>query len=338
MSWIAAAVIGSSIVGGYASNKAAKQTRKGQQYAADRQMEGFEFYKPYLEDVIDQGQDALADQLSQGAYQGQTYAGMDNLTRGGLNYAATSADQLSGVPLNLLGATGGFVNNYGDLYNRAADFGSDGTYNASALGQATAYGTESPQAQAMVDNIMRDETRRLFEGTLPRLEQQAVATGNTNSSKAAVADAIARRGYRDRRADVAADVADKLSGRFLNQYNADMRAATGLTDAQGNVFNNAFAMIPQISQLQTSAGDRFQRDRQAALDDARMRFELDRDYRMDKLNEFNAGILNQAVRNSPQNPVQVTTDPNAAGIGGAMAGAGFGLEMYKTIKDLKAGN
>ena len=98
MSWVATAVVGSALIGSYSSRKAAKETRRGQQYAADRQAEGFDFYKPYLEDVIDQGETFLDDQLAKGAYQGQTYAGMDGMTRDGLNYAATQAEQLSGVP------------------------------------------------------------------------------------------------------------------------------------------------------------------------------------------------------------------------------------------------
>jgi len=333
--WTAAAVVTSAVVGSRAASKAAKSQAAAQQNAADTQAESFRFYQPYLEDVIDQGTAALDDQLTMGYYQGQTRAGMTDPTRQGLQYGFNQAQGLGSVPNNLMAASGGFANNYSNLYNRAADLNSDGNYAATALNQATAYGMESPQAQAMVDNIMRDETRRLYEGQLPTLDRQASRSGNANSSAAAVAKAVAERGYFDRRADVQADVADKLTGRFLNQRNADIQAAANINDSMGNTYNNAFKMIPALADMQVSAGDRMQAERQGVLDDARARFEGQRDFRMDMLNAYNSGILNQAVRQSPQNPIQVTASPSAAGFGGAMQGVGFGLEALKTYKDYK---
>ena len=330
--WTAAAVVTSAVVGSRAAKKAAQQTAAAQRDAAAMQAEGFNFYKPYLQDVIDSGETYLQDQLETGAYTGQTYANMNPLSAGGLNYGATQAQQLAGVPSNFMDTSGGFANNFSNLYNRAADINADGNYAGTVLNQASAYGNQSPQAQAMVDNIMRDETRRLYEGQIPQINRQASATGNANASKAAVAEAIARRGYEDRRADVSADVADKLTGRYLTQANTDFTNANAANLQLGNVYNNAYKMIPQLAQLQTAAGDRFQQNEQAVLNDARMRFEMQRDYQMDKLNEFNSGVLNQAVRNSPQNPLQVTASPSAASLGGAMAGAGFGLDMYKEFK------
>ena len=336
MSWVATGVIGSAAIGAYSAKKAAKETRKGQQYAADRQAEGFDFYKPYLEDVIDRGQGALDRQIATGAFTSPTYARMNPLTTGGLNYANDQAVALADTPANFMGVSGGFANNFSNLYNRAADLGSDGIYGASVLNDAVGYGSNSPQAQAMVDSIMRDDTRRLNEQTLPTLARDASMSGNTNSSKNAVAAAIAKRGYDDRRADVAVDVADRLTGRYIDQRNTDFANAADVNTQLGNVYNNAYKMIPQLAAMRTGAGNAFQAEQQAIMNDQRRRFEEQRDYEMDKLNAFNAGILNQAVRNSPQNPVMVTASPNAAMAGGAMAGAGFGLDTYKTIKSLKA--
>jgi hypothetical protein len=42
--------------------------------------------------------------------------------------------------------------------------------------------------------------------------------------------------------------------------------------------------------------------------------------------KYQQGILNNADYTSPQNPVQVSASPLAAGFGGAMQGAGMGLK------------
>jgi hypothetical protein len=335
MSWAVTAVVGSAVIGSYGAKKAAKEQRKAQQYAADKQSEGFDFYKPYLEDVIDRGQGALDSQIATGAFTSPTYARMNPLTTGGLNYANDQAVALANTPANFMGVSGGFADNFGNLYNRAADLGSDGIYGASVLNDAVGYGSNSPQAQAMVDSIMRDDTRRLNEQTLPTLARDAAISGNTNSSKNAVAAAIAQRGYDDRRADVGVDVADRLTGRYIDQRNTDFANAADVNTQLGNVYNNAYKMIPQLAAMRTGAGNALQAEQQAIMNDQRRRFEEQRDYEMNTLNAFNAGILNQAVRNSPQNPVMVSASPNAAAIGGAMSGAGFGLDMYKSIKSLK---
>jgi hypothetical protein len=338
MGWpLAAAVIGSSLLGGYSANKAAKQQAQAQRDAANIQAEAFRFYQPYIEDTINRGTDALDAQLETGAYTGVTRAGMDPNTTAGLNYGITQAQRLAGVPQSFMDATSGFVGNYNDLYRRANDLNADGTYANSVLNNAVAYGTQSPQARAMVDSIMRDETNRLYEGTLPTLNRQASATNNANSSRAAVAEAVARRGYEDRRADVAANVADRLTGRYVDQYNRGFNQAVGLNSQLGNVYNNAFKMIPAIGNMQVTAGDRFQQDAQGILDDNRMRFEDQRDFNMNAISGYNQGILGQAVRQSPQNPTMVTASPEAAAAGGFMTGAGFGLDVYDAFNSRNPG-
>jgi hypothetical protein len=335
MSWVATAVIGSAVIGAYSAKKAAEATRDGQQYAADRQMEGFDFYKPYLEPVLERGEEALDNQLVAGNYSGQTYATMNNAELGGLNYGLNQARSLEQTPEQFMAATNGFVGNTGDLYNQSRDLDVNGNYAASALNNAVSYGMDSPQAMGMVDSIMRDDTRRVFEGELPQLERQASMSGNANSSRGAVADAIARRGYYDRQADVRTDVASQLRDQYLGQFNTDFGNSNNLNSQMGNIYNNSYKMIPQLAEMQINAGNQMQQEQQNQLNDARMRFESERDFQLNKLNEYNSGILNKAVRNTPANPVMVTADSNAAGAGGAMAGAGFGLDMYQTIDKIK---
>lgn len=332
MSWVATAVIGSAVISGYGASKAADAQREGQQYAADRQMEGFEFYKPYLEPVLDRGEEALAEQLGAGSYSGRTYATMNNAKLGGLNYGLNQARSLEQAPGQFMAATDGFVGNTGDLYNQSRDLDFNGNYASSALNNAVSYGMDSPQAMGMVNSIMRDDTRRVFEGELPQLDRQASMSGNANSSRGAVADAIARRGYYDRQADVRTDVASQLRDQYLGQFNTDFGNSSDLNTQMGNIYNNSYKMIPQLAEMQVNAGNQMQQERQNRLNDARFRFERERDFELNKLNEYNSGILNKAVRNSPTNPVMVTADANAAAIGGLMSGAGFGLDLYKTAQ------
>jgi hypothetical protein len=64
---------------------------------------------------------------------------------------------------------------------------------------------------------MRDDRRNLQENTLTGIDLAASNSGNMNSSRAGVAEAVANRAFDDRRADVALDVQDRLIDRSLNQ-------------------------------------------------------------------------------------------------------------------------
>ena len=172
---------------------------------------------------------------------------------------------------------------------------------------------------------MRDSTRRLEEQTLPGIDRAAAGSGNTRSSRAGVAEALAQRAYDDRRADVAAGVGRDLTNQFLRSEQTDfnnmMRANQGLRD----VFGAGTALSQGGGKALTSAGGMLQTDAQAQLDAEREAFQRQRDFAMGQYGGFNAILGNMP------NVGQVkasTANPYTAALSGAMMGAGFGGNIY----------
>ena len=75
---------------------------------------------------------------------------------------------------------------------------------------------------------MRDPYRQLTESTLTGIDASASASGNMNSSRAGIADALAQRSYDDRSADVSAGIQDSLMTQYTN--NRDTLANNYLGD------------------------------------------------------------------------------------------------------------
>ena len=101
-------------------------------------------------------------------------------------------------------AASGFGQNYADLYNRASQ---------DMLGNATQYARDN--VEPLLTSAMRDSRRQLEEQQLPGVARAASASGNTNSSRAGVREAILERGYADRESDMRANLMDRLTDRSM---------------------------------------------------------------------------------------------------------------------------
>ena len=307
--------IAGAVIGGVMANQAAKKQANASRYATDMQMRGYTDARPFIQDMYRGGTDALNNALDAGYYGGPTYAGMNDMQTAGANNMYNFGNNAFGNAGNIMNATGGFGQNYADLYNQAS---------ADRAGVAENY--VNANADPMVDRAMRDSTRQLEEDTLRNIGMGASATGNANSSRAGVAEAIAGRAYMDRAADTRAGIEDRLrnesfknqDARFANMMNANAGMSTANT--------NAFGMGNTAAGNMANAGSMFQTDDQNRMNDDRARFEGDRDFAMDQYNKYNAGILGRA----PQTAGQVRpnlVDPTMAGVGGAMAGLGIGKRL-----------
>ncbi len=242
------------------------------------------------------------------------YAGLNPMQTGGYNYLNRMGQSLQPTAQNFLNTGGGFANNYADLYNRA---GQDNLQNA------IAYATTPSNYQGLVDSAMRDDARQLTESTLPNIDLSASSTGNMNSSRAGTADAIARRAYGDRYADVTKSVQDSLIGRSLanqqSQFGNLMNANTGLS----NVFNRGFGMIPTLANYQTSAGGAYQSDAQKQLDATNQA----RQYPMDQIRSTLGSVGTIASPNYQANMY----NPNMGSALGAMGGWGAGGQFQNAF-------
>ena len=103
---------------------------------------------------------------------------------------------------------------------------------ADRLGTAMDYANVN--SGAMVDAAMRDDRRNLQENTLTGIDLAASGSGNMNSSRAGVAEAVANRAFDDRRADVALDVQDRLIDRSLNQQARQFADQSSALTGAGN--------------------------------------------------------------------------------------------------------
>lgn len=311
MASIAGPVLGAA-VGGIMGNRSAKYGAGAQRYATDQQMRPYNLKEPYYEDLFADAQAAMNAARASGAYAGPTYAGLTDTQREGITGMSGFGRNAMGIGNNLMDLGGAFAQNTQDLYNRAS---------GNTLNDAVNYATSSPQAQSMIEAAMRDSTRQLQEQTLPGIGMGASATGNTNASRAGVADAIAQRSYNDRRADVASDIGRSLTNQYMtssqNDFNNMMRANQGLSD----VFGMGTRMVPAGAEALTSSGGMLQMDQQGQLDADRAAFERQRDFDMAQLSNFNS-LLGGLP--STGNVQPITANPYTASLSGMMMGAGFG--------------
>jgi hypothetical protein len=83
------------------------------------------------------------------------------------------------------------------------------------MGQVAQY-ADNPYLDDQITAALRDPYRQLTEQTLPGMDVMQAATGNTDSVRADMAEAVAQRGYADRASDVAANMRGAAYGRGLN--------------------------------------------------------------------------------------------------------------------------
>ena len=312
--------IAGSLIGGYFGNNAAKKQAAAQERATALQMQGYTDARPYIQDMYKKGTDALNSSLSAGSYGGPTYAVMNDMQTTGANNMYNLGNNAFDQSGNLMNSTGNFGSNYADLYNAAS---------ADRAGVAEDY--VNANADPMVNRALRDSTRMLEEDTLRNIGMGASATGNANSSRAGVAEAIAGRGYMDRAADTRADIENRLRNESFKNQDSQFRNMMNANAGMSTTFNNAFGMGNTASGNMANAGAMFQTDDQNIMNDNRARFEDDRDFALNQITKYNAGILNRA----PQTAGAVSpnlVDPTTAALGGAYAGFGMGKNIANAFQ------
>jgi len=315
--------IAGSLVQGFMANKAAKEQSKANQAAIDAQMAPFNLAKPYISDMYSGGTDALNASLDTGYYSGDTYAGLNPTQLDALNSIEGTGRAGAADATNFMNRGRGFATNYSDLYNRAS---------GDMLGNAINYA--SANSEPLLRNAMRNDYRNLMENQLPQTGLAASGTGNTNSSRRGVREAILERGYLDRQADTSASIQDDLIRRSMAAQQGQLDNMTGA--------NANLAALYGMGQTNAGAGEmmkagEFRRaDNQGFMNDARSNFDGSRDFALDQYMRYNAGILNNApnsVGRIETNPVS----PMTATMGGMTSGFGIGGELGTKIGNFFTG-
>ena len=230
-----------------------------------------------LKNAMTSAGDIYNQQKATPFFEGDLYAGMGDMTRQGVNSIGQFAGSnntgqtISNAANPLLAGGQMSMNSMNDLYGMTQQ---DATADNIRVAQAYA---NDPALQGTIDAANRDTARNLYEGDLPEINRNASASGNMNSSRAGMADAIARRGADDRMADTSAVIRSDAYNRGLgmaeNQRSNNMTTLGNLTAMGQNglglgmegmlsgdraTMDNYNAMI--------SAGMIDQQDRQGQLD------------------------------------------------------------------------
>lgn len=309
-------VIG-GIAGGILADRSAKRQANAINAANEANNRGYTDARPYITDMYRRGKGALNDILNTGYYQGDTYANMNPLTGQGYNNMGSLGQMGYNNAVDFMNTGKGFGQNYADLYNQASQ---------NTLSNAQAYATDPSNYQGLVDAALRDSRRNLEENTLRGIDMSASATGNANSSRAGVADAIAARGFADREADTRATIQNRLQKDYMQAENDRFANMTTANNNLGTLYNTGFNQGSMGNNMLVNAGKGFQQDEQNRLNDERARFEGNRDFEMDAYNNYMANILGKAPRN-PMGYQANTVDRLGAALGGIQAGVGFGGQM-----------
>jgi len=318
--------IAGAVLGGGMSYLSSKQDRKNQDAQNDALMAGFNQYKPYVDNNLKGSEGALNNVLDTGAYQGQTYAGPNAFQTGTANSMGNFGMGMMNSGNAMMGNNAGFGNNANNMYGQYQGMVNN-AQQQDRLGNAINYANQN--TGSLVDTAMRDDRRNLQENTLTGIDMAASGSGNTNSSRAGIAEAVANRGYDDRRADMASNIQNSLIDRSLNTQNqafADQQnALTGAMNANtgiSNAYTTGMNTMGEGANFGMNAGNALQGYNQAQLNDMRARFEAQRDFELEQRKNYQAGILGQAPQT---NNVYATNkvDPFGAAISGGMAGFGF---------------
>jgi hypothetical protein len=316
MAWGA---IAGAVIGGVMSNKASKRSSNAVDAANAANMAGFNLAKPYLDYGYSQGKDAYNYALDKGVYTGDTYANMNDMSKAGYNYMNDFGIGGQGDAVNFMNQGRNFGSNYADLYNQAGK---------NNLAAANNYATNN--SQSLIDSAMRDSTRQLNEQTLPNINMGASGTGNINSSRAGVADAIARRSYDDRLTDTTATIENKLANDYLTNQNNMFANQMNANANLANTYGSGFGMGMDISNMMTGAGNAFNKDAQNQLDADRIAHEKDAAYKMDINNKYMSGTMGKAPTSSTTTQPNLY-DPNMSALYGGMQGFGFGGQMMNSF-------
>lgn len=323
--------IAGAVIGGGMSYLSSKQDRKNQAAQNDALMAGFNQYKPYVDNNLKGSEGALNNVLDTGAYQGQTYAGPNAFQTGTANSMGNFGMGMMNSGNAMMGNNAGFGNNANNMYGQYQGMVNN-AQQQDRLGNAINYANAN--TGSLLDTAMRDDRRNLQENTLTGIDMAASGSGNTNSSRAGIATAVANRGYDDRRADMASNIQNSLIDRSLNTQNqafADQQnalsGAMGANSAISNAYGVGLNTMGQGANFGMNAGNSLQGYDQAQLNDMRQRFEDQRDFEMQQRTMYNAGILGRAP-DSSQNVKANMHNPMMAGISGAMGGYGKGMQGF----------
>jgi hypothetical protein len=332
MGLTAALVGGGALLGGLAGS----QSKGGG--TTTSVSEPWKVQQPFLQYGFEQAKDATGSALANPVYQGQRVAGLNPYTSGmaGMagDYAMNNFSALGGLnntSMGLIDTGGQFGSNAANLFNQ---YSGDPTQ---AIITNAGQFADNPYLTGMIDASSRDVVRNLYENQLPTLARAATGSGNINSTRAGVQNAITMRGAEDRLADMSSNLRGQFFGKGLdmsqNQYNQNLTNALNANRQLSDSFASGFRgladtqnLASSLTQMGVNAGGTLQGQEQRELDAQMARFAEERGVPLDILKQY-MGIVggNYGGTNTSTSP-QVGGGWQGA-LQGALGGAlgGYGL-------------
>lgn len=298
--------------------------------------------QPYLQYGFQQTQNATQNALNNPVYTGQRVADINDAQRQAMGYANGYVNQGFGNAYNaqrvgseLMGTGAQFGQNAANLFSQYS-----GDPTQTILGNANQY-ANNPYVSGLIDASSRDVTRNLYENQLPTLAKAAAGSGNTNSTRAGVENAIAMRGAGDRLADMSNTIRSQFFGKGLdmsqNQYNQNLVNSLNTNNQLANAYtqglggmNTGMGLATNAYGLGMSAGNTEYANDQAKLKAV-----------MDQFNEGNTNPLNflksyMSSVGGNYGGTQTSTAPTSGGgvmgaLQGAIGGGLGGLGVANTL-------
>lgn len=305
--------------------------------------QAFNAAQPYWTQAMGDASNLYKQVDANPAYSGQRVADLNPYQIGSANYLANFANGFTPGAANAAGALGysnlGAGMNYGNnAQNLMYQYSGDPT--GQILNNANQYAS-NPYVDQLITSANRDVVRDLGENQLAGINRASAGTGNLNSSRAGVQDAIAQRGAMDRMADTAANIRSQFFGQGLNMaqnqynqnlqnslaansqlYNAANLGMSGLTGAQGIAQTGAGQGL--------TAGDVFQTQNQNVLNGNMAQFNESLANRLAALSALNGTVgAGQGWSGGPQTSTQTGMASPVSTIGGLLLG---GASAYKAFK------
>lgn len=308
--------------------------------------------QPYLTYGFDKAKDAVGKSLENPVYTGDRVADQNPYTSGVSNQAGDYAnrnfanlDGMNSVSAGLVNAGAGFGQNAADLYKQYS-----GDPTQQIIDNANQY-ANNPYVDGIIDASSRDVTRNLYENQLPTLAKAATGSGNTNSTRAGVENAVAMRGAGDRLADISNSIRGQFFGKGLdmsqNQYNQNLSNSLNANRQLSDSFSSGFRGLTDTQNiaggmynLGTNAGNTLQGQQQREIDADMAKFAEERDIPLDLVKRYMSTI------GGSYGGTSTSTAPESGGgilggiqgaIGGAMGGYGiskyFGANVPSTMAD-----
>lgn len=294
--------------------------------------------QPFITNGLGAAGVALQNALANPVYQGNRVASLTPAQTQAMGYANdyvntgfSNAYNAQRVGSELMGTGAQFGNNAANLFNQ---YSVDPTQ--TIIGNAGQY-ANNPYIDGMIDASARDVTRNLYENQLPTLAKAAAGSGNTNSTRAGVENAIAMRGAGDRLADMSNTIRGQFFGKGLdmsqNQYNQNLTNSLNVNNQLSNAYtqglggmNTGMNLATNAFGLGMNAGNVEQRQNQREIDSEMAKFAEERGVPLDILKQY-MSIVGQNFGGT-----QTSTTPSSGGglmggIQGALGGAlgGYGL-------------